>query len=883
MLATQIEVSDGTLHIINIGIVFFNQSDISVSLDQSDQPLVLGVDYVWSTATAITFLPSVNVPGGLVPLDVQVIIRRGTKNDEMYNIFDGGAPFSRLALDENYKQLLRLSQEYSEGLGLDGLRNNLSMNGYRITHLGDARDPTDAANKKQVDAALDTAKDYAENLVSGVVGGYGYFQQDGPGAVGRTFQSKMRDQVSVMDFAGVDPTGVTDSTAGFLLAGPGAWVPRGFFLVDSMAVELTQYEGPGVIYTLGGQTIRLDNTPQSTHYVQRKVMEIEMGFDGSPVLPDTQIYPGAQNAPQGLALDRDPVTGERFFYVSQGVSGTSWASDEHVRISKWAYREDGLPQQLHSMTPPLRSSHAHLSTLREGGKLWMYQSATTPIGAINATSEAGKGWSKTEWKAGSNVDADVVSYNVWGRPGSGHRYQNYGKGCVQVSQDGRYMILIGINYSGGAGGRTLFVYDRKAVEAMADPLLAEPVFTSHALKAMDNDAGTAYQGETTDGRYVYICWGSSAVFSRRGVSIYTLTGEKVRDIVFEGPAEMYSADEIRNGHPTYGTCVSFEAEGISIQGGAIHVNFVDYWRAVSTVVSYYGINYVNTQSTNLNNPPSTNPIYWRPTDRAASGPWSDTTTYGFSGSPNTRRTKCVYAIEPIVDGDARQMPCVSGYMFPYSTAVNPTSSSELVDVSVPLGEAYSGTQHNVNNDTYRYMFRYSFNYTFDVRDCREGSDNTMRAMVRASGIIGGAHSAQFGAGDGTATGGAFVTTFATTSAVTPGSVRTATAVGVAGVESRTLVNGVTKVNISETENVTYQVWRPINDLEVDLGTIARRFLTVRANAYTVGASTCTITSGTGTPEGVVTAGVGSIFMRRDAATALYVKQTGTGNTGWVAK
>lgn len=42
-------------------------------------------------------------------------------------------------------------------------------------------------------------------------------------------------------------------------------------------------------------------------------------------------------------------------------------------------------------------------------------------------------------------------------------------------------------------------------------------------------------------------------------------------------------------------------------------------------------------------------------------------------------------------------------------------------------------------------------------------------------------------------------------------------------------------------------------------------------------------TGTGTPEGAVTAGVGTLFRRTDSATSLYVKQTGTGNTGWVAK
>jgi len=49
--------------------------------------------------------------------------------------------------------------------------------------------------------------------------------------------------------------------------------------------------------------------------------------------------------------------------------------------------------------------------------------------------------------------------------------------------------------------------------------------------------------------------------------------------------------------------------------------------------------------------------------------------------------------------------------------------------------------------------------------------------------------------------------------------------------------------------------------------------------------TPTISSGTGSPEGVVTAPIGSLFMRSDggAITSLYVKESGTGNTGWVAK
>jgi hypothetical protein len=42
---------------------------------------------------------------------------------------------------------------------------------------------------------------------------------------------------------------------------------------------------------------------------------------------------------------------------------------------------------------------------------------------------------------------------------------------------------------------------------------------------------------------------------------------------------------------------------------------------------------------------------------------------------------------------------------------------------------------------------------------------------------------------------------------------------------------------------------------------------------------------TGSPEGAVVAKVGSLVTRTDggATTTLYVKESGTGNTGWVAK
>lgn len=46
-----------------------------------------------------------------------------------------------------------------------------------------------------------------------------------------------------------------------------------------------------------------------------------------------------------------------------------------------------------------------------------------------------------------------------------------------------------------------------------------------------------------------------------------------------------------------------------------------------------------------------------------------------------------------------------------------------------------------------------------------------------------------------------------------------------------------------------------------------------------------ILHGYGTPEENVSSGIGSLYMRVDGGedTSLYVKESGTGNTGWVAK
>lgn len=78
--------------------------------------------------------------------------------------------------------------------------------------------------------------------------------------------------------------------------------------------------------------------------------------------------------------------------------------------------------------------------------------------------------------------------------------------------------------------------------------------------------------------------------------------------------------------------------------------------------------------------------------------------------------------------------------------------------------------------------------------------------------------------------------------------------------------GFTVANWNQLVNATYLMWDRLS-----------------RNSFMIGETTIHIVEGA--PESVVEAPVGDIALRTDggSSTVLYVKESGTGNTGWVAK
>lgn len=126
---------------IPVDIEYLDKGYIYLYLDGT---LVPSSAYTWNSAQVI----QLNAP---VSTSTRVLIVRRTDKEYLYIMFAEGAAFIKENIDTQNTQFLHLAQELVEGRSIEGFYGDLSMNGYRITNLGDAQDPGDAVNKRQLD------------------------------------------------------------------------------------------------------------------------------------------------------------------------------------------------------------------------------------------------------------------------------------------------------------------------------------------------------------------------------------------------------------------------------------------------------------------------------------------------------------------------------------------------------------------------------------------------------------------------------------------------------------------------------------------------------------------------------------------------------------
>jgi hypothetical protein len=209
---------------------------------------------------------------------------------------------------------------------------DLDMNSNKILNTyTDVDDPNSLVNvgalntekEERISGDL-TNKQYAENLVAGVVGGYGFFQQEGTGATQRTFQDKERDFVSIKDFGGKgDGTFNNSSIINNLNSlGSPVFLPKGTYY---STVDLTTPTyGPGVL-KVKGMTKTNGNTNRSNWLknTYRKHIIADIPQHPTPYDEIVATYSYDYIYPQGFFIDEE--ANELWIcYFAQGGNNWEW-------------------------------------------------------------------------------------------------------------------------------------------------------------------------------------------------------------------------------------------------------------------------------------------------------------------------------------------------------------------------------------------------------------------------------------------------------------------------------------------------------------------------------------------------------------------------------
>lgn len=634
----------------------------------------------------------------------------------------------------------------------------------------------------------------------------------------RTVEEKLRDIVSVKDFGAVGD-GVVDDTQAFIDAGEGAFVPDGEYYVDTSLVDVWLYQGNGLIKAHTGQTIWLEGCLGSPRIVQKKMMEPFFGFDNGTT--NTQIFSGAQNASQGMAyvdngvaekiyilqpgnsagsFNSDVVTagsfviglpyeivtvgttnftligaasntvGVRFTATGVGTGDGTAAEVETRRIVEFTFADNGGVVSNTLYTSDFVRNHQSLSAIMDNGDLYLYtQYFTQPT---YRGSNGGKGYAKILWNGASTNSSNVTNYQLFGYSGSGHKYAEFAGATPCVSADGKYVVVVATDTTGGVAEDTvnwMFVYDRAYVEALPNPLDAVPSYYSQVPPPANADHTQYNQGVACDGRYVYIWRGFYAPRLQHIIQKFDLYGNLLGEYAVDDARAQYGVDGLLN-NPTLGNPASFEPEGIALRGQEILVLVMDNWRANCPVVSYKGKNFA-AYSTNSNVAPdnSLGSLEWVDTTKSAtSGPWQGlvgatatvlggsytiesigTTNFTLIGAASntvgltftatgagtgtgtvvrnyvpgnyTRRTKLIYSVRPPMGGTGEES--LDQALTTRISGASVNSRANQIDISFPQGNALQVSGYSENTELYTNHFQYSSDGSLRLYDPSPRSDN----------------------------------------------------------------------------------------------------------------------------------------------------------------
>jgi hypothetical protein len=616
----------------------------------------------------------------------------------------------------------------------------------------------------------------------------------------------------------------------------------------------TWYRSQDVSSSLRVKRDRLVDAPE---IVQKLQLIPQFGWI-KDATTNTELYSGAWRASQGFDIYRKPSDQSiRRAVIMQKRSGASWAVNEISRLSEWDLDGDGATPI--AVSPDLLVGHGgDCSVVIEGGKVYVYSTMTAEAGHVDT--DAGRGWSKTEWKGAATTQADVQNFQVIGYNGSGHQYEDLNRAAVSACDE--YVMMSFPSPSGD--NMIVHIYERAKTEALADKLKAQPKYR-WPLKNPKSQDGWIMQGHQMRDGVIMVTYGSTAVFGQHTQQFYDYQGNLLRELFVDGPRAKYTRATLLN-HPTLGFPGRFEPEGCTMFEGEAFYVVNEAWVQTADVRTFEGKNFAYSWGNGESGSPARDWTKWVETTKASGGAWSsaETVTNSSAGlSYFSYIAKNIYSIR-IPKGEVGEQPIFNGILAQPSLSQS-NLAAFVHNASVMRGRSLTISAYSESLGTHKNLLDFATTAAFSFYDARDDADNTkyvnMFADFRGTSEILG-----FRAKNGSISLGAGLNLYGNsdTSSGTPGGVRTYTN-GKKRMQQD--MSGVTRF-FADSGSV------PLVAVRADDG----MFLSLEKAE---GTSLWGIYRGTGSPEGVVTAPRGSLYIVATGATStLYVKDSGAGNTGW---
>lgn len=391
----------------------------------------------------------------------------------------------------------------------------------------------------------------------------------------------------------------------------------------------------------------IEDTPQ---LVQKNLMSFDYGAIGTP------LYPGAHNAPQGIAHIK--FGGVDYAFVTQRCAGSNYQANERCRITQFVLKRDGSLGVAIAFSEEINIGHgAGCGAIERNGEIYLVTFAPTEVG--HTGDDCGKGVSVIRWRGAATSQSDVTYKQLFGYKDSSHVLRDFYQAQVTVSLGGKYIVMSALQLSYGntaSRDHRVFVYDLDEVFSASAPLNVKPASSFGTYQTGQHNS-QIIQGVAASNSSIAVIRGYAGALSPHTIQIYNYEGTIIREVSFSDQRSVYGWDGITE-NPSEAP-VAIEPEGlVYLSENEIAFLISDAWNSVGDVVTFEGQNYICISSGSVNNAPGYGVDQWLPTNRASSGQYSSSATYS-RGSTITRRDKVLWSIKTI-EGEAGEIPLMDG-------------------------------------------------------------------------------------------------------------------------------------------------------------------------------------------------------------------------------